>query len=282
MATNLQVLQKAIGEFTDCPFFLLSESQKAANLELMRKFFSSIYNKLSESKTQNTAVARCVKSVIGVLSAENFNEYDFARGVLSLMEKMPKSAVLKSKGLRQDFLLLSKRAKPLWVSEAIAAKQREQLTEEEILEHDKNVLANEIQLWAFDYCFFFEKLLRTAASPEQKQNIIFHDQDDMPALLDDVLSESVLVKCVYGLYGRSLREEMIRAYYEYKQPFLELKKDVELSEKQISALQMALRGFCLKLIDVSLRYNIQTVENILHFPYGKGKSIKELQAELSK
>jgi len=129
---------------------------------------------------------------------------------------------------------------------------------------------------------FFEKLLREAKTPEQKQKIIFQDQDDMPALLEDALSESVLVKCVYGLYDKALRQELIRAYYEYKQPFLEIKKDSALSENQINTLQKALHAFCLKLIEVSLRYGIQTVENIMHFPYGKGKSLKELQAELSK
>ena len=155
MATNLQILQKTIGEFTDCPFFLLPESQKQANLELMRKFFSSMYDKLRESKTEATAVARRVKSVIQILSVENFNEYEFSKAVLALMEKMPKSAVLKSKGLKEDLLQLSKRAKPLWMSEAIVAKKREELSEEEIFAHDKKVLENEIQLWAFDYCFFF-------------------------------------------------------------------------------------------------------------------------------
>lgn len=282
MPTNLKVLQNTIGEFTESPFFLLPESQKQADLKLMRAFFSSIYNKLLKSKTEATTIARRVKSIIQILSVENFNEYEFSKAVPALMEKMPQSAALKAKGLKQDFSRLSKRTKPFWVSEVIAAKQRELLSPEEIFAHDKNVLANQTQLWAFDYCFFFEKLLREAPSLEQKQQIIFHDQDDMPALLDDVLSESVLIKCVYGLYNNELRQELIRAYYEYKQPFLEIKKDSALSEDQINALQDALRKFCLKLIDVSMRYDIQTMENILHFPYGKGKSLLELKSELSK
>lgn len=259
------------------PFLVWPQPQRQQALGRFQKMFVVLGKQLENQGLSQTAAAKQIEKIGKILQHHPLNEYRLAQSFLSLCRSQPQ---LRPLVLVAD--ALAKRSKALWISEELAAKARAELSPKQLFDHDRKVLAEETQLWAFDYCFFFEKLLREAHSLEQKQQIIFHVQNDMPALLEDALSESVLIKCVYGFYGADLRRELIGAYYEYKKPFLEIKKDGSLTEAQINTLQTALRGFCLKLIEVSSRYGIESVNNVMHFPYGRGKSLKELKAELSK
>jgi len=264
----------------DQPFFLLPQAVQDKDRELLTNKLSTLYEQLVKREAEETSSGRIVTKTLVILKEDQLNEYELAKALSALLEKISAPRSQETKQLKQDLSRLSSRAKPLWLSEARAGKQRSMLSEQEILEHDKNVLKNEIQLWAFDFVFVYEKLLREAEA-SQKEAIIRQGHDDLPSLVEDALSDSILTKCIYNLYGISLRQEMIRDYYEYKQPFLRIKDGTCLADPEIRAIETSLRQYCLKLIDISLQHGIQTVDNVLHFPYGKGKDLQELQAELN-
>jgi len=275
MATNLQVLQKAIGEFTDCPFFLLPKANQQKILDKLRKVFSGIRHRLEQRYLEKTTVSQQVKKTQSFLEQEEFNEYRFAQNLLSFFKGQP-----GFESFVEILKALAKRNKAFWVAEEAAVKARVKLTEQQIFDHDYKLLAEEMQLFALDYFLLFYKLLKTAKGIE-KSFVIFNGQEGMPSLIEDALEESMLNKLVYTLYSYDLRKEMFKDYYDYKQAFLRLQKDQTPAEQQAQNIETSLREYLLKLVRLSLRYKIGILENGVHFPFKKGTSFVQLEKELS-
>jgi hypothetical protein len=99
----------------------------------------------------------------------------------------------------------------------------------------------------------------------------------MPSLQQDALEEDMIKKIIFKFYDSELREQMIDNYYKYKSNFIA----IDRSKVDYVVLLKALKVYCLSLLELSLKYQVETWTNGIFMPYGRGVSVKELFSQLN-
>lgn len=278
MNSNVAVLEENLKKFIDIPFFLQPQKDQKEILNNFEIIFKKIKNKLEKSKTLDTKVGKYIEEIIQIIKSEPFNEGDFSYLLNKLLFEIDPTSddrEYNSLKLENDKLML--RAQPFWSSEAVVTTSREKLLPEEIKNHDFLVLRDEAQIYGLDYFLMMYKLLDTNKDLTERKKLVYIGHEDLPALISDALSDDMLVKIIYHLIDKDLRNKMILSYYDYKKIFLSINKDETLAtENEMEKVYLGLKEYIKSLIKVSLENGIDTIQNVVYSPYGQTVNLTEL------
>lgn len=278
MNSNVAVLEENLKKFIDIPLFLQNQEIQKDILNNFKIVFSKVNKKLELTKTLNTKVGKYVQDIIKIINTQPFNEGDFSYLLNKLLFEIdPANNDREYNSLKAENNKLLLRAQPFWSSEAVAITSREKLLPEEIKKHDFLVLRDEAQIYGLDYFLMMYKLLDTDKDLTERKKIVYIGHEDLPALISDALSDDMLVKIVYHLVDKDLRNKMILSYYDYKKIFLSITKDEKLAtQKEIEVVFFGLKKYINSLIKISIENGIDTIQNVVYSPYGQTVNLAEL------
>ncbi len=275
---NLTEFHDSLEPFSEIPFTFLQTEKQAIIAKNLSTIISNILSSLGKESLEKTIFYVNTKKL--QLSVSNgVDEQKFALYLKPFLEALSTShqsrAFQAINPVAEKFL---DRIQPFYISEAQAVKYRESHGKDEIQKHDTDIIDKTLQIYAMDYFLLAYKNL--CISPDKK-SLIISGIDKAPALIDDALADDMLKKVVYSLYGKDIRKRMIRDYYTYKQVFLTIPNDVDLTDEKISEITEALRKYCLSLIDISLEYGITSFKHSLLEPYGPNADLAEIKKQIS-
>lgn len=224
--------------------------------------FSKLLDQIDAQSLSGTKVGLTVKNILSNLKSKNFLEMDFWLDINSLFKLLAtKDGVFKNLNYDNSF----RRARDL----TIKLSPNHPSDVKNIKEHDDKILLTSMEFYALDYFLF---MLKELSNNVDYKKIVLNGINDMPALMDDALSDDMVNKVILNIQNEKLRDKMLYSFYEYKAVFLQ-----EYNEEIIFS---ALKKYCLHLVRLLKENGFNKITHGMFFPYGQGKTLGQLEEEL--
>lgn len=259
--SNFEILCDCLKEIQSIPYFVLPQEKSARWVLVMRTLFTNLGITFLKGKVKRIPEIQKIQNII---SEDRINEWRLVQAIRNLFLK-----IQFDPGDELSSLLASieTRSKPLWEHEEYAFRMRMERERTDVMAHDKVFLEHEMQLYALDYFLSMHKWFSISDVSEQRK-LVIEGKDSLPSLKDDALGEDMLKKIVYEIWDWRLKVSMVKDFYEYKETFLGITQDVD--KVQLGEINIALREYCKKLLNLLLKNGITHITSGFLLPYGYG------------
>ena len=238
------------------------------NFYLSQKAFINQLEEIAKTLEENTEAKKTLKKLILIIKNDEIDELVLAKGLHSLVEIFELSGI-KNKKL-DEFKKLSANFQAR-ASEFNAFKKKraaisKNLNKKEQVEYDSRLFQNEGISYCLEYYLSIYKQLSKFTSEKEKQTFIEVEtinlgHGNLPGLKKDLAEDESLHKFILLILNDEIRNELVRAYYNYK-----LSTDIE----------KALGRFILELLTIFEKQGIENLTSTFLKPYGDKPKLKDL------
>lgn len=261
------------------PLFMWKEAFLQMTPELMKSLAS-----VRDTLEDGTDVKRNVSTLTALLEEPEPNEYELAAALLSLFQIFSDEDAVHQQLIQSYYVAVKafhRRAQSAEFHARARAGLVGKLSDKERADYDNRLFTQEGMMYVLEFYLTLYKAIKDASTQEEKRALIEHREvalefGRVPGLWADVDADEILEKFAYKILDNSLRDEILRGYYAFKEILMKLNVTCNqdgscvASYDRVSLEEVigSFKTFLEVLLNVFQKAGIMELKSLFLKPYG--------------